>query len=148
MSTNTDPDSLDAILAKLAREVESAVHAMYRRQAGPQTTQVRTDQFVRAARDRITSTNAVQNAPRTSAPTGSAARFSAAGAATSAGDTKPEWTTAEAAAVTKCVMAWLPMGSPTSAAPDSRCVPPGRELMPVWSERELARGALRKVPVV
>jgi hypothetical protein len=146
MSTNTDPDSLDAILTKLARDVESAVHAMYRRQAGPSTTQVRTDQMVRSARDRIASIGAP---PRASAPAGPAPRFSAAvtasaiaGAAASA-----EWTADEATAVTKCVLAWLPLGSPASAKPDTRCLPPGRELIPTWGERETARQAVRKVPI-
>lgn len=145
MSTNTDPDSLDAILTKLAREVESAVHAMYRRQAGPGTTQVRTDQFIKNARDRIASIGAP---PRASAPAGTTPRFSAAvtAAAVDAG-LSAEWTAAEATAVTKCLMAWLPLGAPSSAKPESRCMPSGRDLLPTWGERELARQAIRKVPV-
>ena len=151
MSMNTDPDSLEAILAKLAKDVENAVHAMYRRQAGPNTTQVRAERFVLEARDRIAgSANA-----RVAAPSGALPRFTGAAVAGAVGSTVGStgestgeaagWTADEAAAVTKCIRAWLPMGAPSSAAPESRCVAPGRELIPLWRERELARQAAGRV---
>jgi hypothetical protein len=49
------------------------------------------------------------------------------------------------AALRKCVLAWLPMGAPSQAAADSRCIAAGRELLPSWGEREAARNALAKV---
>jgi hypothetical protein len=58
-----------------------------------------------------------------------------------AGSLAPE----DAAALMRCVNAWLSMGAPSTTAPDSRCVPPGRELIPTWGEREKARAALRRL---
>lgn len=141
------PEAVEEILAKLAKDIESAVHAMYRREVGANTAQVHTEHFVTDARERIA---AFMKSTTPSAQTaGAPPRFSAVIAASSiAGDgTDAGWSPEEAAAVTKCLMAWLPLGSPSSAAPDSKCMAAGKELLPTWGERELARGAVRKVPV-
>ncbi len=142
MSMNTEPDALEAILAKLAKDVEIAVHTLYRRQAGPDTTQVRTERFVREARDKIAGVASATGVT----PTGSYPRVtpSVASPAQAAGGSV-SWSPDETAAVTKCVLAWLPMGSPSSATPDSRCIAPGRELIPLWGEREMARQAVKRI---
>jgi hypothetical protein len=141
------PGTIDEILARLAKDVESAVHAMYRRQVGPGTARVRTEQFVAEARSRLAAAGAQPDVALRSG-SGPMQRFSAVTAADATPAASAEaWTSAEAAAVVKCVMGWLPAGSPSSAKPDSRCVPAGRELVPAWGERELARAAIRKVPV-
>ncbi|NUQ21188.1 MAG: hypothetical protein HOQ09_09530, partial [Gemmatimonadaceae bacterium] len=51
----------------------------------------------------------------------------------------------DATAITRCVMAWLPMVAPNSAGPYSRCVAAARELFPTWGERERARDAVRRL---
>lgn len=149
---SSTPEAVDEILAKLAKDVESAVHSMYRREVGPSTAQVRTEHFVSDARERIGAF--LKSLPPGSAlgqraPSGPAARFSAANAASSSSGDGADggWSVEEAAAVNKCLTAWLPIGPPSSAKPDSRCMAPGRELIPTWGERELARNAVRKVPV-
>jgi hypothetical protein len=58
------------------------------------------------------------------------------------------WTREEGEVVMKCVMAWMPMGSPSSATPDSKCIAAGREMVPTWGDRERARAALKKVTTV
>lgn len=144
---STMPEAVEGILAKLAKDVEQAVHAMYRRQAGPDTTMVRTEHMVRDAADRVASF--LKSTPAAPAPGAPPQRFTASVVASSiaAEGTEGGWTGDEAQAITKCIMAWLPMGSPTSAKPDSRCMAPGKELIPTWGEREIARQAVRKVAV-
>jgi hypothetical protein len=138
------PDAVDDVLAKLAKDVEAAVHAMYRGKVGAHTAKVRTGHLVTDARARI-----AQSLGAAPSPADPQQRFSAAVVASAKlGDgAGVEWSGEEAAAVTKCILAWLPIGSPASAKPDSRCTPPGRELIPTWGERELAREAVRKVAV-
>jgi hypothetical protein len=141
------PEAVEEILAKLAKDIESAVHSMYRGQVGPNTAQVRTEHFVADARERISAF--MKSSPSAHVPGAPPQRFTAAVAASSvAGDGgNAVWTPEEAAAITKCLMAWLPLGSPSSAAPDSRCMPSGKELLPTWGDREMARAAVRKVSV-
>lgn len=140
------PDAVEAVLAKLARDVETAVHAMYRREVGPSTAKVRTEHFVSDAVERLSAF--VKSAPgrATNSP---APRFSAVISPNPAvtDGTQAQWTAEEAAAITKCVMGWLPMGSAKTAAPDSRCMAPGKDLIPTWGEREAARNAIRRVAV-
>ena len=54
------------------------------------------------------------------------------------------WTKEEGEAVMKCINAWLPMGPPRDAAPESKCIPAARELSPTWAQRERAREAVRR----
>ena len=156
-------DALDRVIDKLIRDVEQAVHALYRGDVRQQTAKARTDGHRSAAR------NALRELLAGAAPVPSPAGMPVAAPAgafgarpvspvrTGAGPADPFASTAaavsgngsltadEAAAITKCVMAWLPMGAPTTAAPDSRCVPAGKELAPSWQSRELAREAIRRV---
>ena len=137
------PEAVEEVLAKLAKDIESAVHALYRRQVGPSTAQVRTEHFVADARERIAAFLKSSPAPSTS---GAQPRFTQALVPSAPpGDAGTGWTVDEAAAVTKCIVAWLPAWSPSSAKPDARCMAPGRELIPTWGERELARQAARKI---
>jgi hypothetical protein len=109
---------------------------MYRGDARQQTVKVRTDVHRKAARDALSKLFAG------SARGNGAAAPPAPGVPRAAGGAlAPD----EATAITRCIMAWLPMGAPTSAEPGSRCVPAGRELIPAWGERERARQALRRI---
>lgn len=137
-------DELDAVLDKLAKNVEAAVHAMYRGDTRSATVKVRTSGFVRDAAEALRARGAVAGVGRPSAAAMPVVATGVGGPATAAGEQL--WTRDEAEAVMKCVMAWLPMGTPTSATPDSRCVAAGREMVPSWGQRERARAALRKVP--
>lgn len=141
------PEAVEEILTKLAKDIEAAVHSMYRGQVGTNTAQVRTEHFVTDARERIAAF--LKSMPSANVPGAPPQRFTAAVTASTvaaaAGDAG--WSAEEAAAVTKCLMAWLPLGLPSNAEPDSKCLASGKELLPTWAERELARAAIRKVPV-
>lgn len=132
---------IDEVLDKLARDVEIAVHALYRGEVHAATAKVRTGHLVR---DAATALRALSSAgpaltePGAASPRPPASAPSVAGAAIG-------WTPEDGEAVMKCVTAWLPMGPPASASPDSKCVACGREMVPSWGERERARGALRKL---
>lgn len=131
-------DAIDDVLDRLARNVEAAVHAMYRGDVRQQTAKVRTGQLVREAADALR----VQVGAATPAAGPTAANRPAAlpvaGAAVG-------WSREEGEAVMKCVTAWLPMGSPASAPSESRCIASAREMVPTWGERERAREALKKI---
>lgn len=122
---------LDEVLEKLVREVEAGVHAMYRGDVRQQTLRSKSDTYRRTARDELLPL--IGASPR---PGGSLTTSGAMGAALA-----PD----EVAAITRCIMAWLPMGAPTTASPQSRCVPAAKELAPSWGEREKARLALKRV---
>lgn len=124
---------LDAVIDKLVKDVEAAVHALYRGDVRQQTVRVRSESHRKAAREALK--------PMLTLHQGG-------GAARDAAPPSPSGTPLSAdeiTAITRCVMAWLPMGAPSSATPDSRCVPAGRELVPSWADREKAREALRKM---
>lgn len=124
--------TVDEILDKLARDVESSIHAFYRGDVRQHTQRVKTDTFIREARQSL--------APLLAAAEGSAAASSSANANAAASSLAAD----EVAAATRCVMAWLPMGPPTSASPQSRCVSAAKEMAPTWGEREKARLALKR----
>ena len=125
----TSEQQLNSVIDKLVKDVELAVHAMYRGDVRQNTAKVRTDAYRRAAYEALRPLIAP-------AAAGRPANVSGGGAALSVED---------ATAITRCVMAWLPMGAPNAAAPDSRCVAAARELFPTWGERERAREAVRRV---
>lgn len=132
-------DDLDAVLERLVKDVEAAVHALYRGDVRQNTAKARTGGLAKDAADAIRRGTAP--APRMS--TGSlnpATAPMAAGASLG-------WSRDESDAVMRCVTAWLPMGAPSSATPDSKCVAAGREMVPSWGEREKARAALRRISV-
>jgi hypothetical protein len=129
---------IDRILEKLAKDVEAAVHAMYRGEVRQLTARARTDSIVRDAKAAL---QVAASAPAAGAgmpsPRPSVAAPVVAGGALG-------WTKDEGEAVMKCINAWLPMGSPRDAAPDSKCIPAARELSPTWVQRESAREAVRR----
>ena len=121
-------EQLNAIIDKLVKDVELAVHAMYRGDMRQNTAKARTDGHRRVAYNALRPLIAETSAPARTAP-GSSAAISAA----------------EASAITRCITAWLPMGAPTAAASDSRCIAASRELFPTWGEREQARQAIKRL---
>ncbi len=126
--SSTSEAQLNSILEKLVKDVELAVHAMYRGDVRQNTAKVRTDSHRRTAYD------ALRPLVGNSAAQPPAA--DGAGAALSAD---------QATSIMRCIMGWQPMGAPNAAAPDSRCVAAARELLPTWGEREQARLALKRV---
>ena len=132
-------DRLEEVIKALVRDVAAGVHAMYRGDIRQQTAQVRMSAFVTQAREALLplltngggatssrhpgSVGSLQPPPRGSEPLSAE----------------------EASAITRCIMAWGPMGNPSDATPDSRCVPGAKELVPSWGDREKARDALRRL---
>ncbi len=152
-------NDLDTILEKLAREVEAAVHAMYRGEARQMTTKVRTGHLVQGARDALAAAMAGgATAARTSgassavpdpnipqmAPLRNSSPRPSVSAPTIAGESLG-WTQEESDAVLRCINAWLPMGGPTSTAPDTKCIAAGKMLVPTWAERTRALDAVRRI---
>lgn len=123
--------AVDQVLDKLARDVEASIHAFYRGDVRQHTQRVKTDTFIREARQALQPL--LVNTPMTT-PGGSVA-------ATGTSPISPD----EVAAATRCIMGWLPMGIPTQASPQSRCIPAAKEVAPTWGEREKARLALRRL---
>ena len=121
-------EQLNAIIDKLVKDVELAVHAMYRGDVRQNTAKARTDGHRRVAYDALRPLISPTSAPALTAP-GSSAAIPAD----------------EATAITRCILAWLPMGAPSAAANDSRCVAANRELFPTWGEREQARQAVKRL---
>jgi hypothetical protein len=127
----TSEAQLNSIIEKLVKDVELSVHAMYRGDVRQNTARARTDTHRRAAYEALRPlVGDGRQAPATAAsPAGAGAAL----------------TDDEATAIMRCIMAWLPMGAPNAAAPESRCVAAARELFPTWGERELARQAVKRV---
>lgn len=132
---------IDEVLDKLMRDVEASVHAFYRGDVRQHTQRVKTDTFLREARHKLLSLT-TDGAAAT--PPGASAAVGRAGATPDA-STGGALSADEVAAATRCVMAWMPMGVPTTASPASRCVPAAKEMTPTWGEREKARLALRRL---
>jgi len=122
-----DQAALDQVLDKLARDVESSIHAFYRGDVRQHTQRVKTDTFVREARTALLSLLSAGDTP-------------SAGTSAVAGALSPD----EMTAAMRCVMAWQPMGPPTAASPASRCVAGAKEMLPTWGEREKARVGLKR----
>jgi hypothetical protein len=131
-------DKLEEVIKNLVRDVAAGVHAMYRGDIRQQTAQMRMSAFVTQARDALL--------PLLAGSAGIAGMNP-----TSVGSLQPPvrgsepLSAEEAAAITRCIMAWGPMGNPSEAAPDSRCAPGAKELVPSWGDREKAREALRRL---
>ena len=128
-----EPSQLDQVLEKLAKDVEASIHAFYRGDVRQHTQRVKTDTFIREARQALTPLLG-------SAPVGGAGSSSAASAPTT-GVLTPD----EIVCATRCVIGWMPMGPPSAASQESRCVSAAREMTPTWGEREKARLALKRV---
>jgi hypothetical protein len=131
-------DVIDELVDRLARNVETAVHAMYRGDVRQQTAKARTGQLVREAAEALRLQMGAATSAADPAVASRPAAVSAAGASVG-------WSREEGEAVMKCITAWLPMGPPASAPAESRCIAPAREMVPTWGERESARAALRKI---
>ncbi len=138
-------DEIDDVLDKLVKNVEAAVHSLYRGDMRQSTAKARTGHLARDAADAIRA-----RAGSASAPAGEAPRSGPVGRASAPAmlGAIVGWSQEEGQAVMKCVMAWLPMGSPTTATPDAKCIASGREMVPTWGEREQARAALKKVTTI
>lgn len=125
-----EASQLDQVLDKLARDVEASIHAFYRGDLRQNTQRVKTDTFVREARQALLPLVG-------GTPTSIAAATTTPGGSPVGAD--------EVAAATRCIMAWMPMGAPNMASPESRCVPAAREMLPTWGEREKARLAVKRL---
>src|SRR6185436_1890482 len=103
---------LDDVLDQLVRNIEASVHAFYRGDHRKNTVQTKSDQHRKAARDALLPllvNGAVSGAPRAGATLGQLGGGTSGNAAMLAPD--------EIAAITRCIMGWLPMGVPTDASP-------------------------------
>ena len=125
-----DQAALDQVLDKLARDVEASIHAFYRGDVRQHTQRVKTDTFVREARQSL---NALLS-------TDGATMDASASSSSSGGSISTD----EVSAAMRCVMGWQPMGPPNMASPESRCVAGAKEILPTWGEREKARQALKR----
>ena len=139
---STLEDKIEEIVKALVRDVAAGVHAMYRGDIRQETAQVRMSAFVTQARNALVPLLA-------GASTGLAGLQP-----TSVGSLEPPMdgpsgsgslSAEDAAAITRCIMAWGPMGNPSEASPDSKCAPGAKELVPSWGDREKAREALRRL---
>ncbi|MDA1082183.1 MAG: hypothetical protein O2973_10995 [Gemmatimonadetes bacterium] len=146
---------VDRILEKVAKDVEAAVHALYRGEVRQATARSRTGAVLREVRAAMAaalsaagsatgSATPSPDAARAAAPTGMPSARASAAAPIAAGSAAG-WTREEGDAVMKCITGWLPMGAPTTADPASKCVSAMRELAPTWGQREAARGAVRRI---
>ena len=137
---------IDQILDKLVKDVEAAVHALYRGEVRQDTVKSRTGHLAQEARAALEV--ALREIPlvaraRTSGPAAASPRPSVSAPMLAGADFG--WTKEDSDSVLKCIMAWLPMGGPASSAPDTKCIAPGRMLLPTWGERERAREAVRRI---
>jgi hypothetical protein len=141
--------AIDQVLEKLAKDVEAAVHSLYRGEIRQNTAKARTGHLVQDARTKVAEALgaagaavsgepvrrrtpvAISPRPSVSAPALAGAQFG--------------WTKEDSDAVMKCVNAWLPMGGPQSTAPDTLCIAPGKMLIPTWGERQRARAAVKAI---
>ena len=142
--TGTD---VDRVLEKLAKDVEAAMHALYRGEVRQVTAQSRSGAVLREAKVALQAAIAGAGA-EPSRPSGASAapsgRPSVAAPMVVAGGAAG-WSREEGEAVLKCITAWLPMGTPRDAAPDSKCVAAMRDLTPTWGQREKAREAVKRI---
>ena len=132
-------DQLEEVIKNLVRDVAAGVHAMYRGDIRQQTAQVRMSAFIAQAREALLPLLASGGSGRGMEPTSVGSLHPPTSRATESLSAE------EASAVTRCIMAWGPMGNPSEATPDSRCVPGAKELVPAWGDREKAREALRRL---
>jgi hypothetical protein len=151
---------IDEIIKGLVRDVAAGVHGLYRGDTRQQTTQLKLGTYGREAADRIRAAIRGQvgtpaggmpapSADATHAGIGgpSAPSFGAAAPTPFGGATAPAvLSQEEIGAITRCVMAWLPMGgTPNAATPEMKCVAGAREMSPTWGDREAARLAIRRL---
>jgi hypothetical protein len=137
---------IDGVLEKLVKDVEAAVHALYRGEVRQLTAKARTDTLLKAARQRLAELIPSAQGPAGAAvPAGGVTSPRPSVAAPVVAGAAAGWSREEGEAVLRCIMAWLPVGPPTTADPGSKCIPAGRELVPTWGQRERAREAVRRI---
>lgn len=135
---------IDEIVRALVRDVAAGVHSMYRGDVRQQTTQLRLSTYAKEAADKLRASIAGSGSSSSAA----AVPGPGTGAPAPAGGESPQGTLAadEVAALTRCVMAWLPLGgAPNAATPDMKCMAGAREMCPSWGDRETARMAVRRL---
>lgn len=126
---------IDEIVRALVRDVAAGVHSLYRGDIRQQTTQLRLSTYAKEAGDKLRATIANSGSSPAVVPAGGT------GPAPDA-TLSPD----EVAALTRCVMAWIPVGgAPNSATPDMKCTSGAREMCPSWGDREAARLAIRRL---
>jgi hypothetical protein len=139
---------IDQILEKLAKDVESAVHALYRGEVRQATAKARTDHLVEDAKAALTAMSSADGAPlprRPSRATPISVSPRPSVSAPAMAGASVGWTNEDSDAVLRCINAWLPVGGPASTAPDTKCIAAGKMLIPTWGERERARAAVRSI---
>jgi hypothetical protein len=140
---------IDQILDKLVKDVEAAVHALYRGEVRQETVRSRTGHLAQGARDALVEVLRGIPAAAPAAPAGAAGPVAASPrpsvAAPMLAGAAYGWTKEDSDAVLKCIMSWLPLGVPASSAPDTKCIAAGKMLLPTWAERERAREAVRRI---
>jgi hypothetical protein len=140
---------IEQILAKLAKDVEAAVHSLYRGEVRQNTAKLRTGHMIQEASSKVSdalnaASSAVGGDPvRRPTPVAVSPRPSAHAPVVAGGEFG--WTTEESNAVLKCINAWLPLGGPNSTPPETPCIGAGKMLVPTWGERERAREAVKKI---
>lgn len=134
---------IDEIVRALVRDVAAGVHSLYRGDIRQQTTQLKLSAFAKEAADKLRASIAGAGAsttgsfPAVPAPSPGSASPGGAG---------PSLSEDEVTALTRCVMAWIPLGgAPNAATPDMKCTAGAREMAPTWGERETARLAVRRI---
>ena len=142
-------NDIEQILQKLAKDVEAAVHSLYRGEMRQNTANARTGHLIQDAKAKVATaigaaSTAVTGEPiRRPTPVATSPRPSSF--APMVAGSEFGWSKEDSDAVLKCITAWLPMGGPQSTAPDTLCIAPGKMLIPTWGERERARDAVRKI---
>lgn len=139
---------IDQILDKLVKDVEAAVHALYRGEVRQATAKARTTHIVQDARGALHAAmgDIGLAAPMTARPSGGVAvspRPSSFAPAVAGRDLG--WSKEDSDAVLKCITSWLPVGGPASTPADSKCIAAGKMLLPTWAERERARESVRRI---
>lgn len=149
-------NEIDNVLETLAKDVESAVHALYRGEVRQMTAKARTVGMVRDARaaleallpDRVLPASGRASsqvaAPPGAASPGAASPRPPVAAPTPTGGAAG-WTREQGEAVMKCITAWLPVGPPTTTDPASKCITAMKDLVPTWGQRETAREAVKRI---
>ncbi|MBA3889232.1 MAG: hypothetical protein H0X64_01765 [Gemmatimonadaceae bacterium] len=133
---------IDEIVRALVRDVAAGVHSLYRGDIRQQTTQLKLSAFAKEAADKLRASIAGTGTASGSFPVIPAPGTSPGGSAR----LQPSLSEEEVTALTRCVMAWLPLGgAPNAATPDMKCTAGAREMAPTWGEREAARLAVRRI---
>ena len=140
-------NDVDQILDKLVKDVEAAVHALYRGEVRQATAKARTGHLVQDARIALGAAMSAGAAdgPAAGAPPAVATSPRPSVAAPMLAGGAFGWNKEDSDAVLKCIMSWLPMGGPASTAPDTKCIAAGKMLLPSWGERERAREAVKRI---